>query len=129
MRTAVVIPDLELVIVIPGRDNAVVEKLRFHFAHPPRRRLRVCEIEIGRFCATKLCDVRTAFVFAIADKASKAFNLVKTGMIEQEGGLDVRDQPDSGFREAAREQGRVGKALAIPGEDVAPLPSLRVAGR
>src|SRR5208337_154184 len=59
-----VIPDFELVIVVPSRSDAVIEELCLHLARPPGRGLRIREIEIRRLAAPELRHMRAAFVLA-----------------------------------------------------------------
>src|SRR5208337_1780515 len=82
-------------------------------------RLWVREIEIGCFSAPELCDVRAAFVFAVADETAETLHLCESRMVKQHRGLHIRDKAHARVFELPGERSGIGKAGAVPGEDIA----------
>ncbi len=93
-----------------------LRELRFHFGLPPSGGLPVREIEIGRLPAPELRDVRAAFVLAVADETAEAFHLRKAWMVEEHGGLHIRNEAHACVCELLGERGGIGKAGAVPGK-------------
>ena len=110
-------PDFKLVIVVPGRQHAIVQQGVGDLRLPPGQGFRIGKIEVGADLVPELHPQRRSV--GSVDEQACARCLFEPRVRAQQAGFDVGAQPDAMREITCRERLRVGKFVTVPIEDIA----------
>ena len=123
----VLVPDLVLVVVVPGGVEAVVEERALHARPPPGAALRVGEVQVEAEPVPELGQGGLSRL-PVLDEEAAVERLADAGVVVEKAGLDVGDRPHAGVLEPRQGRGGVRELLAVPVEGVAARADHGVAG-
>ena len=123
----ILVPDLVFVVVVPDRDDAVVEQRGLNAVPPPGAPVGIREVDVEAQAVPELRDRRLTRR-AVHDEDPLLHRLMQAGMVVQKAGLEIGDRLHAGLLQPRHGACRVGKLVAVPVERVAARADRGVAG-